>query len=173
MRTHLLLVSILLIPVFAAGQAVVTTSNVATTAGAMISPAPPSAPLVSTPILSLGTAAPSPVGASNGTANNAAGASNATLSTLAPAASAVVTQPQFALPLSAESATATTAAAPQNRGLNLGLAHFSSVYNPAAPNEGSLGEIARAYKQAKAQHRLYTNDDVARVKDQKTVKTGS
>ncbi len=167
MRVCLMLIATLTISLFAAGQAVVTGSNWATTQGVTVVPAPTSSPLLVTPIVHLGTP-PMQVGATNATSGSAPAPAPMVPevvmpSTLVIPAPAVVTTPQ---------ATGQAAASPKV--LDRGVARFNdSIYRigESQRDRRSLGEMAREVRQRKGTTtaRLYTNDDIARLNQQSGV----
>jgi len=128
----------------------------------------PNVPLISTPILDLGTAT-SVAGASSGTAGNVVGASNATISSPSVSSTAVMTAPQMLFPGWLSSAAPTESASETSGGerrLDFGAAEFNDAYDFPSLGGRSLAEVAtetRARVRAHA-NRVYTNDDILRLK---------
>ncbi len=184
-RWALLIISLLAVVSLGWAQAVVTNSGQATTQGPAVTAAPVSGPVLVTPIVHLGVAAPS-AGATNATAGTA-GATNATVQQVQPPSSVSIipeinlgqgTVYQVPIPESAAapstavvlvgnptgSMTAGATAAAFDRGVSAGT--------PWQPGTGigdrSLGEVARDYRQQvqNAHARTYTNQDVERLANQ-------
>lgn len=119
--------------------------------------------VVTTPEMALPATAPSPVGASNATGSNQAGATAATLSS--------------------NSAGGTSATAPQVPGnypsvsaakVDVGLASFDSAWTNGQSDE-SLAQAAAQAKTmlARGRPRVYTNDDIARLRQQQGLPAGN
>lgn len=166
----------LLLPAAAAAQAVVTPQGWVTT-GPVMTPAPPSPPLLTTPTMSFETVSPSPVGASAATAGNTAGATASTLAAPRTTPAAVRTQAVFAEPAPPPApAVENGVPAPANgvaadeieaQPFNAGLGRFAGAGPAGAVEERSLGELARQL----APHRtpqpghVYTAADVERLEE--------
>ncbi len=167
-----------LVPLAMVGQSVVTQSGTVTSSGQAIPVAQPGAPLVITPEISFRTVSPSPMGASNATANNIAGATNATFAP--PVVSAAPTQVEYVTPYPSvvgagssyasemNPANAPSGVATRLQGFDRGAGQFNSVYDLGAQPEASLGELAREWRQKKAalNARTYTNEDINRIQQQ-------
>ncbi len=178
MRRWALLIAIALVPLLMAGQVAVTPSGWATTAGPAVPVAQPGAPVGMTPEITFRTASPSPVGATNTTANNIAGASNATV--VPPVVSAAPTQVEYVSPYptvvgaGSSYALGTPATVPGGGAARLqvfdrGAGQFNSAYDIGTlPPDVSLGEVAREWRQKKATQnaRTYTNEDIIRIQQQ-------
>lgn len=146
-------------------QVVVTPSGYATLGGPALQWAPPSAPLLSTPIVTFNPASEQSVGATNATANNQAGARNSTVSNVPGPGSGSVAVPEF-LNEDAPGETSMEADRVPHPGFNLGPARSSSIYGHiTGTRQGSLGDVARTLRQQGAARnvRVYTNEDVERV----------
>ena len=125
---------------------------------------------ITTPVIDLQTTSPAAVGATNGTSGNIAGASNATLANVAVGSSATITPAMMVAPPSApgepESPPQETAA---HQALNLGAASFESAYDFPWLGNQSLAQVAARTRERTKSHtakKTFTNDDVARVKQQ-------
>ena len=118
--------------------------------------------VVTTPEVGLPATAPSPVGASNGTAANQAGASNATLNQ-ASSGSTSATTPQVPGNYSGSGAQ-----------VDVGLAAFESAWTVGQSDE-SLAEASMRAKSMEARNRprVYTNDDIARLRQQQGLPAGN
>ena len=154
-----LFLAVSVIPVHA--QTVVTNSGFASN---RIEWGAPNVPLISTPILELGTST-SVAGATGGTAGNVIGASNATISS--PGVDSTI---QMALPqtLFAGVVPAEAAADSSRTGhrFDFGAAKFDDAYDFPSLGGRSLAEVAaqtRAHIRAHAK-RVYTNDDISHLK---------
>lgn len=133
-------------------------------------PAPAFVPLVTTPMVTLNTASPSAVGASNATSGMIAGATNSTLSTVQPPVAPVYTVPVWsgydlaapalmptAAPAPAPSEAISVArVAPGTRHIDLGV----------ATSEVNVAEAARIPRQHEHAVRTYTNEDINRINQQ-------
>jgi hypothetical protein len=136
----------------------------------------PYVPLITTPMLSLETVSPSPVGATNATGGLVAGATNSTLSQLSNSPSAVYTQPVW---YSGGSAPLVTPAVhllptpimrPEHAQHMERMEHMRHeqekqvawVYFTGAERTASAVEASAASKGGKHAAKTYTNDDVAR-----------
>lgn len=124
---------------------------------------------ITTPVIDLQTTSPAAVGATNGTSGNIAGASNATLANVAVGSSATITPAMMVASPSAaepESPPQETAA---HQALNLGAASFESAYDFPWLGNQSLAQVAARTRERTKSHpakKMFTNDDVARVKQQ-------
>ena len=124
----------------------------------------PNVPLISTPILGLGTST-SVAGATGGTAGNVIGASNATISNPGVDSTIQMALPQtlFAGVVPAEAAADSS---PTGHRFDFGAAKFDDAYDFPSLGGRSLAEVAaqtRAHIRAHAK-RVYTNDDISRLK---------
>jgi hypothetical protein len=130
------------------------------------------APLVNAPILQLATS-PAQIGATTATAGNAVGASASAPVSLGVSGSAVMmptlwSAPAFTLTESQPNAGSAAANA-DSRGLELGAAEFDSAYDFPDLGQHNLAQMAVNIKKgAGARHpaKVYTNEDVQRLKDQ-------
>ncbi len=183
MRHWALVLALAVVPALTFAQVAVTSSGWATTAGPAVATPQANVPLVTTPELHLGTYSPSPVGATNATANNVAGATNSTIGNVAPVANSTGSQAQFTspypsvvgaggeyatVPATALTATPSGVSTAQPY-FDRGAAQFVSAYDIGAPQPvGSLGEMARQWRQQRqAQNaRTYTNEDINRLEQQ-------
>lgn len=171
----LLVTFALLTPAPATAQAVVTPQGWVGT-GPVITPTPPSPPLLTTPSMSLATVSSSPVGASAATGSNVAGATASTLAGPRPAPMTVRTEAVLAQPAppagpsaenGAPAATNGAAAEAEARPFNGGLGRFAGAGALAAPDGRSLGDLAREL----APHRtpqpghVYTAEDIERLEE--------
>ncbi len=180
MRRWALLISMALVPLLSAGQVVVTPSGYATTTGPAVPVAQPGAPLVMTPEITFRTVSPSPVGATNATANNIAGATNATITPPVVSASPSVVEYVSPYPtlvgagseygtVQAPAASAPSGVSTRLAMFDRGAAQFNSAYEIGVPQpDMSLGEVAREWRQKKAttNARTYTNEDINRIQQQ-------
>ncbi|MBV9087373.1 MAG: hypothetical protein JOY79_07820 [Acidobacteriaceae bacterium] len=108
-------------------------------------PLAPIAPLVSTPVLDFGWTSTF-VGASNGTPGNQVGATNSTLAGM----------------LNGTSTPSEVVTRRATGRFNTGAAYYTAV---SYGDQRSLGEVAaRLKKQPKQTPRVYTNDDISRLK---------
>lgn len=119
--------------------------------------------VVTTPEVALPTTAPSPVGASNATAANQAGASAATLNQNSTGSTSATT-PQ--LPGNYPSGSGAL--------VDVGLASFDSAWTTGQSDE-SLAQAAAQAKTmlARGRPRVYTNDDIARLRQQEGLPAGN
>lgn len=139
----------------------------------------PYVPLVTTPMLSLQTVSPSPIGASNATGGLTAGATNATLSQLSASPSAVYTQPVWYSGGSAPVITPEVHLLPRpmmRPEFGEHMEHMEHmrhaeekqvawVYFGAEQTSSPVAASAQA-RSGKHAARTYTNDDVARQNQQ-------
>lgn len=127
-------------------------------------------PLLSTPVLDIGTASQSPVGASNATIGNAVGASNATMS-LGVTSSAIMSPSPivYSVPVLTPmpmAQPAPEAPATTQGHVSLGAASFNTAYDFSDLGGRSLAEVARLSKQRAQQHpaKVYTNESIQQLK---------
>jgi hypothetical protein len=131
----------------------------------------PFVPLVTTPMVSLQTAAPSSVGATNATGGLEAGARNSTLSTFSGSPDAVYTQPVWYSGATAPvlgpavSLVPIPAVLPEEVEHNHPAAR-SSQYFSALEETANVAESASSAKSGKPAARTVTNQDVDRFNQQ-------
>lgn len=140
----------------------------------------PYVPLITTPMLSLQTVSPSPVGASNATGGLVAGATNSTLSQISVSPSSVYTQPVWysggTSPLLSP-AVHLMPTSTMKPGRAERMEHMESMrregekqvawtYFSGAEHTASAVEASAQAKGAKRAARTYTNDDVTRQNQQ-------
>jgi len=140
--------------------------------------APPGSPMVTpdalsgptTPIITLGTVSPSPVGASNATPGNQAGATNSTLQPTI--TGGVAPQTVFTAPVIENMPNSTfvdgsslNASNSSPGGRDLVFGNTDSAWTISVTT-ASVAEAARQARAAKAAHkpRLFTNNDLARLR---------
>ncbi len=175
MRTLITLCAILLLSAFAFGQNV--NRGYVGYWGCQYGCAP-FVPLVSTPMVSLQTVSPSPVGASNATGGLNAGARNSTLDTLPVSSDAVYTQPVW---YSGVNTVPTPNVAPQgmlpfHHTMAEHMEHMArmehheaaegAVYIAGPVENVSAMESATSAKSARKASRTYTNQDIDRINQQ-------
>jgi len=160
MRLVTILCLLVLASALAFGQVVVT-GGTATTGPTVGVYAAPFVPRISTPMVSLSTVSPNPVGATNATYGNVAGATNSTLSIVTPPPTGVFTQPVLYNPTAPEpvlyfqtSTTAPAGNASMARSTGTGMASFEGSVSAA--------ELMKSYGPAKKATRTITNDDIDR-----------
>ena len=136
----------------------------------------PYVPLITTPMLSLETVSPSPVGATNATGGLVAGATNSTLSQVEGSPSSVYTQPVWYSGGSAPSVTPAVHLLPTPIMRREHAEHMERmehmrheqekqvawVYFTGAEHTASAVEASAQAKSGKHAAKTYTNDDVAR-----------
>jgi len=131
-------------------------------------------PLLSTPVLDIGAASQSPVGATNATTGNAAGASNATMAVGVTSSAMMSPSPLlYSVPVltstpmvqPAPLAASESSAASASR-VSLGAASFNTAYDFSDLGGRSLAEVARLSKERAQQHpaKVYTNDSIQQLK---------
>ncbi len=170
MQRWLLLMVLALAPALLLGQSTVN-SGWANTPPPVAPGVAPGTPLVTTPIVHLGSVSTSSVGATNATAGNVAGATNATMSSGPPVMNVVQSPSQAVSP--SEYSASPTASEPGSISTRLnifdrGAAQFDSVYNISTPSDISVGQVAREWRQRKAatNARTFTNEDINRIEQQ-------
>jgi len=131
----------------------------------------PFVPLVTTPMVSLQTAAPSSVGASNATGGLAAGARNSTLSTFPGSPYAVYTQPVWYSGATAPIIGPAVNPVPIAAALPEHLEHHhhaarANQYFSALEETANVAESAGSAKGGKHAARTVTNQDVDRFNQQ-------
>jgi hypothetical protein len=173
MRTFSFAVLLLLFSALAVGQ-----SGVRNVPGYCSYGCGPYIPLVTTPIVSLQTVSPSPVGASNATGGLLAGARNSTLSMVNGNASAVYTEPVWysggGSPMVApavklpheERGGMHEERAEQREGRHGEEARQVWTYYSGQEQIATAGQATSAVKGAKRAARTYTNQDVERMNQQ-------
>ena len=128
----------------------------------------PYVPLVTTPMISLQTVSPSPVGATNATGGLSSGASNSTLSNLSASPDAVYTAPVW---YEGGSTPYMTPATNPFRGFAHGQEHGEhhaaeqrgNAFYSAPEATSSVTESSAAAKSQKHATRTVTNDDIGRM----------
>ncbi|HET7209559.1 MAG TPA: hypothetical protein VFI95_23500 [Terriglobales bacterium] len=134
----------------------------------------PFVPLVTTPMVSLQTVSPSPVGASNATTGLSAGARNSTLDTLPASTDSVYTQPVW------YSGADTVAVPPASLAVAVPAGHMmaehmermehhaaeQAVYIAGPLEVPNVMESAGGARTARKAARTYTNDDINRLNQQ-------
>jgi len=172
MRTWTLALGILLLATLAAAQTSITPSWFATNRYDWSA----TAPLVSAPLFQLANPS-AQIGATSGTAGNAVGASASAPLNLGVSGSAVMvptvwSAPAFSLAESQPNTVGPSATADtSSRGLDLGAAEFNSAYDFPDLGQPSLAQIAAIRRKSSAEPhsaKVYTNDDVQRLKEQET-----
>ncbi len=169
---------LLAVPLLGLAQVVATPYGWATLGGPAVPIAQGGASLAA-PIVSLEPVSPSPVGATNATANNVAGATNATIGNVPPVVNATQMRAFYSTPYptvvgagseyQAPEVEATASAPSASSGtFNFGAAQFDSAYNVPPQPETSLGEVAREWRQKEQTERArsYTNEDITRIQAQ-------
>jgi hypothetical protein len=140
--------------------------------GTVVTPSSPTGP--TTPVINLGTTSPSPVGASNATPGNQAGATNSTLQPTA--APGVAPQSVYTTPM-VENMPNWTGVAPAASANNLTTAprdlligSSDSAWSISMETE-SVAAAARQYRAQRAgrKPRMFTNADIARLRDRGAV----
>ncbi len=161
MRLVTILCLVLLASALAFGQATIV-GGTATSGPATVGLyAAPFVPRISTPVVSLSTVSPNPVGATSATYGNVAGATNSTLSIVTPPPTGVFTQPLLYNPTAPDPLmyfqTVTSAPAGNTitaRSTGSGMASFEGNVSAA--------ELMKSYGPAKKASRTITNADVDR-----------
>ena len=180
-RWVLLLLVLVIVPGLLWAQVAVTPSGWATTAGPAVPLAQPGPLVVTTPDITLGTYSPSPVGATNATANNVAGASNSTLDNVPPEANSTQMWVEYSHPYptvvgaGGQYASPTASAPARSPYFDRGAGQFVSAYDIGAPQpSASLGQVARQFRQQRQVQnaRTFTNQDVDRIDQQYGPPTG-
>jgi hypothetical protein len=162
MRMSMLAVSVLAMFGFAAGQVSVTPSGFASNRFAW----EPTVPLVTTPVVSLPNPIPQ-VGASNATLGNAAGATSAAEPNLGVTGTVLALPAMPALPVGQAAAAPVPIASNDSRAFDWGAAEFNSAYDFPDLAGRSLAELAaQTRSQAQRPAKVFTNDDVERLKQQ-------
>ena len=160
-RWFLLIVTLTLISTLALAQAVITPSGQATTQGAAVPMAPISPPLVTTPLIHLGTAA-----TTNGNAATGEPPSQVPIRPEISLGPANVYVGQTAvIPANSETNETNANATEQRRAVNLGVSSSTAMTYDDGTHGRSLGEIARENRQRmqNANARTFTNADVERA----------
>jgi hypothetical protein len=168
MRPYLVLCSVLLISALAFGQQPVPPRLF----GPCILGCGPFVPLVTTPMISLETASPNPVGARNATTGLVAGATNGTLSQIQSSTSSVYTVPVWYQggdaplmgpdvrlwpePVGAQARPFHGERGPKEE------THAQWIYFSGREHTASAVDASVAAKSGKKASRTYTNDDVER-----------
>lgn len=169
MRPYLVLCLVLLISALALGQQ----PPPPRVYGPCVFGCGPFVPLVTTPMVSLGTASPNPVGASNATTGLVAGATNGTLSQIEGSTSSVYTVPVWYqggdapitgpdVRLWPEPALAQARRFHRERGPKEGEEGEQWIYFSGREHTANAVDASAAAKSGKKAARTYTNDDVER-----------
>jgi hypothetical protein len=178
MRPYLVLIAVVLMAVAAFAQQPYPHPGY----GSCINGCGPFVPLVTTPMVSLQTVSPNPVGASNATTGLIAGATNSTLSEIEGSTSSEYTVPvwyQGGFPLTTPQVRlwpepAARAARPMHEEHGpREEAPANWTYFAGREHTGDAAQAASAAKELKKAGHVYTNDDVTRQNDTNgTVKHG-
>ncbi len=170
MRKLMLICAMVLLVGAAFGQVTVLSGYATNQGWGGYYPAAPFVPLVTTPIVTLDTVAPSPAGASNATTGMVAGATNATLSIIQPPLTPVYTVPVWSgydviAPATAPVPAAGPEAAPVQPGPRAAAAP-RHVDVGIARSEVEVAPIAKIPRQHEHAVRVYTNADIDRINQQ-------
>ena len=152
---------VVLVSALAFGQAVVV-GGTATSGPATVGLyAAPFVPRISTPVVSLSTVSPNPVGATNATYGNVAGATNSTLSIVTPPPTGVFTQPVLYNPTAPDPLLYFQPVSSAPAG-NATLARSAGAGMSSFEGNISAAELMKSYGPAKKAARTITNADVDR-----------
>lgn len=127
-------------------------------------------PMLTTPIVDLGSASAGSVGATNATAGNIAGASNATVPLGVTSSAMMNLAPVYGFPIvnapMAPMQTSPNAPSGDTGRPSLGVATFDSAYDFPSLGDQTLADVAKLTKEHAQQHpsKVYTNDDVQKLK---------